>query len=267
MKVKVYITTYQNEKFLQANVESLLNSDLKEFDHEISVINNYTSFFGLQEFCEKSNVRVLHNVLRPDFSRGHLSRNWNQAIVDGFKDLSNPQCDVLVLCQNDSVFLQKWCQNLIRIHSDFDFISMGAGDQFHSYKANHIKKVGLWDERFCNIGYQEADYFIRSYLYNRERSSINDVRHKRQHNPIPQDFIVCSNDLVGSMRNDEHHISSLPYHAISRKILLQKWGGVEENWSEEVLSQLPAHSNIPSYVYYPYFEEKVEDLSLKGYQV
>lgn len=267
MKVKVFIVTFQNEKFLLDNLESIKNSDIAVFNHDIYVINNYTSRFDLQEYCDKNNVKVLHNHLRPDFSRGHLSRNWNQGIVNGFQDLDSPDCDIVVLAQNDNIFLSDWCSRLVEYHKTYDFITMGGGDQFHSYTPRHVKKVGLWDERFCNIGYQEADYYIRSYLYNRERSSINDHGHKRLHNSIPNDFVICSDGLVGGMRNDEHHLRSLEYHKISRKILNQKWGGVEGNWDEQTLASLPRHSLIPSYVYYPYFEEKVEDLLSKGYQV
>ena len=267
MKIKIFIVTFRNEEFLKDNLKSLKNSDLQDFNHEINVINNYTSSFGLKSFCESMNVNVLHNFLRPDFSKGHLSRNWNQAIINGFQDLENPKCDILVLCQNDNLFLKNWCSNLMISHQEYDFISMGGGDQFHSYTPRHIKKVGLWDERFCNIGYQEADFFVRSYLYNKEKSSINDPGHKRVYNPVINNFIVCSDSLVGGMRNDEHHIQSLAYHKISKNIFLQKWGDVEGNWSEHVLSQIPTHSRIPSYVYYPYFEEKVENLKEKGYQI
>jgi hypothetical protein len=43
--------------------------------------------------------------------------------------------------------------------------------------SNAVKQVGLFDERFCNIGLQEADYFLRCLLYNKDRSSLNDIEH------------------------------------------------------------------------------------------
>jgi len=267
MKVKVFIVTYKNESFLRNNVESLLRSDLTEYDYEINVINNFTSTFESQEFLEERKVKLHQNSLRPDFSTGHLSRNWNQAIINGFKNLKSPDCDVLVLCQNDCLFEEKWCKQMLDLHQDFDFVSMGGGDQFHSYRPEHIRRVGIWDERFCNIGYQEADFFIRSYLYNKDRSSINDPKHKRVHNKVENSIIVLDDSLIGGMRGDESHNASRQYHQISQKILIEKWGDFEGNWSEEKLKNLPSHSLLRNYIYYPYFEIDVYDLAEKGYIV
>jgi len=259
--------TYKNENFLRNNVISLLNSDLTSYDYEINVINNFTSSFESQIFLDEKNVKTYHNTLRPDFSTGHLSRNWNQAIINGFKNLITPDCDILVLCQNDCLFDARWCNQIVDLHAKFDFISMGGGDQFHSYTVDHIRHVGLWDERFCNIGYQEADFFIRSYRYNNIRSSINDPKHRRLHNPIENSIISLDDSLIGGMRGDESHIASQKYHEISRKILLEKWGDFEANWTEEKLKNLPSHSLLRSHIYYPYFEKDVYDLSIKGYIV
>lgn len=281
MKIKVYIVTYKNENYLKSNILSLLNSDLVEYDYEINVINNFTNQFNLEQFCKENNVGVLHNSLRPDFSTGHLSRNWNQAIINGFKSITNPECDILVLCQNDNIFKKHWCKYIIEKHKTYDFISIGGGDQYHSYTSEHIKKVGLWDERFCNIGYQEADYFIRSYLYNKDKSSINDFNHKRIHNKLCDDLvetpsgILATNKIIdlydglkGGMRGDESHIKSLQYHYISKKILEQKWGlEFEGSWTEEKLSLLPKKSKILNFIYYPYFEKDIEDLAQKGFLI
>jgi hypothetical protein len=247
-KIKIFINTYKNEDLLKNNIDSLLKSDVVNYNHEINVINNFTSEFNLQSYCDENNIKVLHNYLRPDFSTGHLSRSWNQAIINGFKSLENPDCDILVLVQNDSLFNTNWCEYVIRLHEKYDFISMGAGDQFHSYKPEHIKKVGLWDERFCNIGYQEYDYFIRSFIYNR----------------VDNDIIVDDDILVGGMRNDKYHLDSLIYHNISKNILISKWGDdSEKSWSVDYLSSL-TKSFIPNFIYYPYFEKDI-DYSDKNY--
>jgi hypothetical protein len=141
---------------------------------------------------------------------------------------------------------------------------MGAGDQFHSYKPDHIKKVGLWDERFCNIGYQEYDYFIRSFIYNRYKSSINDPKHRRVHNGIENNLVVDDDYLIGGMRNDKHHLDSLSYHNISKNILINKWGEKSElSWNTDYLSSL-TKSFIPNFIYYPYFEKDI-DYSDKNY--
>lgn len=253
MKIKVFINTYKNEHLLKSNIESILKSDLMSYDYEINVVNNYTAHFDLQEYCDNNNINVYHNYLRPDFSTGHLSRSWNQCILNGFKSLKNPDCDILVLAQNDNLFKPNWCSYIVEMHNQYDFISMGGGDQYHSYKPNHIINVGIWDERFCNIGYQEYDYFIRSFVYNRDRSSINDPKHRRTHNTIDNNIIDDSDELIGGMRGDESHIRSLEYHNISRNILINKWGPQCIDWNINYLSTL-TRSSLCNFVYYPYFE-------------
>lgn len=265
MKIKVFIVTY-NCDLIYNNIESLLNSDLVDYDYSINVVNNYCQNKNLIEFCENKKINLFENKLRPSFSTGHLSRSWNQCIINGFKDLNNPDCDILVLCQDDNLFLSDWCYELIEFHKKYEFISMGGGDQFHSYKPEHIKKVGLWDERFCNIGYQEYDYFIRSYIYNKERSSINDRKHRRIYNSIGDCFIDHSDYLIGGMRSDQRHLDSVSYHNISQNILLQKWGTESMNWNVEYLNGI-SKSNIQNYIYYPYFEKDVYDLKEKNYLI
>jgi hypothetical protein len=282
MKIKIYIVTYKNENYLKNNIDSLLSSDITNYEFSINVINNFNSHFGLSDYCRDRQINIISNQGRPDFSTGHLSRNWNQAILHGFKSLSSPDCDLLVLCQNDNLFKKKWTSYVVDQHRRYDFITIGGGDQFHSYRPNHVKTVGMWDERFCNIGYQEADYFIRSYLYNKDRSSINDYNHKRIHNSLESDtriitpsgfygvdeIINLDDNLKGGMRGDEYHIESLKHHDISKNILDKKWGiEFECNWSEEKLQKLPIRSKIDNYIFYPYFEKEITDLSKKGYIV
>ena len=122
--------------------------------------------------------------MRPDFSTGHLSRNWNQAIIHGFKNLQNPDCDILIHSQNDVKFYKGWLEKIIKLHKTFDFFATGAGDCFCSYTPDAIRKVGIWDERYCGIGFQEADYFVRSVFHNPNKTCINDYGHNRMHNNL-----------------------------------------------------------------------------------
>ena len=90
IKIAVYIVTYKSEEMLKNNIESLLQSknDInKKINLEINVINNYTKSFSLNNYLSKNTINVFHNFLRPDFSTGHLSRNWNQGLLHGFEDL------------------------------------------------------------------------------------------------------------------------------------------------------------------------------------
>jgi hypothetical protein len=218
MKIKIFIVTYKNESLLKQNLDSLLKSDVLNHDYSITVVNNYTETFELSEYCSSNKITVIHNNIRPDFSTGHLSRSWNQCILNGFKSLTSPDCDMLVLAQDDNLFFSNWCLYLIEKHKHYDFIQFGCGDQCHSYTANHIRKVGMWDERFCNIAYQEYDYWIRSFIYNRDRSSINDRCAHIRHNPLENQVIHEFNELVGAFRKDERSSESHKYHAISRAL-------------------------------------------------
>ena len=85
-KVRVFICTYNNDEALFKNLDSLIASDLLKYDYQVSILNN----FGRMSLPEKYipyKINVINNEARPDFSRGHLSRSWNQAIMLGFKDL------------------------------------------------------------------------------------------------------------------------------------------------------------------------------------
>ena len=86
-KIKIYIVTYKNDKCLNTNLRSLFCSDLMNYDYEINVINNHSQINIDPKF---KKVKLLNNNLRVDFSTGHLSRNWNQALINGFQDLNNP---------------------------------------------------------------------------------------------------------------------------------------------------------------------------------
>tara|TARA_R110000824_G_C15161336_1_gene671912 strand:- start:102 stop:986 length:885 start_codon:yes stop_codon:yes gene_type:complete len=270
MKIKVFIVTYKNEDLLQNNLCSLLESDLVNHDFSINVINNYTEHFELQKFCDDRNIKVYHNYLRPDFSIGHLSRSWNQAIINGFKNLRSPDCDILVLAQNDNLFQKKWVEYILEMHKKYDFISMGAGDQYHSYNKNHIIKVGLWDERFCGNGFQENDYFIRSVIYNKDRTSISDDAHQRNWNNIENNIISSDPALIGGRRGDPVTIASFEHHAVSQKILMAKWAecGDWEIFCERIRKNKgPEKSLIPDFIYYPYFETNVDLRSNKNYLI
>ena len=78
----------------------------------------------IQNFINEkfSDVGVIHNSVRADFSTGHLARDWNCAIINGFKSLTNPDCDILVTCQNDTLFNPTWIEQLIEYHKKYCFI-------------------------------------------------------------------------------------------------------------------------------------------------
>lgn len=264
MKIKIYIVTYKNEKDLNLNLESIFACDFKNHNVEVNIINNHSEF----NFQNKFNVNILHNSLRPDFSTGHLARNWNQAIINGFKNLKNPDCDILIHCQDDSMYSKTWLKDLIECHKTFSFIQMGVGDNFCSYTPEAIKNIGIYDERFNNIGYQEADYFLRAFLYNRESSTINDYHHKRLWQPINKKICDRTNPIYTNKLNiSEFHVASSKHHVLNKNLFYKKWGTKPENWSEFLFKSNVKNSLIENYIYYPYFELDILDLESKNYFV
>jgi hypothetical protein len=275
-RLRIFIVTYRNAPDLHNNLASLFASDAA--GAEVTVINNHSDFSLADEFAGR--VRVLHNVLRPDSSTGHLSRNWNQAIMLGFGSLSAPQADYVVHCQDDVVFDKNWWSYVRGMHERYSFVTMGLGDAFCSYAPDAVRKIGLWDERFCNIGYQEGDYFLRALVYNRDRSSINDPIHGRMLNADPHNYFMFggpngsvrwggnSKVLSIPVRNTNRqtaHDQSVAFHGLSSSLFREKWGVSATNWMAEFLLDPPRRSRIQNYITYPYFERDVEDLGGKNY--
>lgn len=82
-----------------------------------------------------------------------------------------------------------------------------------SYLPEAVKKVGLWDERFCVIGVHEGDYFLRQKLFNPLCSSINDLSHGRMYNPSYIEIIPHS-----GCRDLSTPICKLPIFTDGRKL-------------------------------------------------
>lgn len=266
-RISIYIVTYRNPIDLNNNIASILASGVHA---RIYVINNHSQFSLEPE--HKKAVTVLHNRLRPDFSTGHLSRSWNQALLHGFQSLNNPASDIVITVQDDVVFKADWFRHLVDLHRRYNFITMGLGDAFCSYLPEAVKKIGMWDERFCSIGYQEGDYFLRSLIYNREHCSINDLGHGRLHNSVDHnvyggslekaDSLLISSPRWNRDRKDAH-LSSANHYGLLETYFMHKWGVPANPWTTEHYEI--RKSLIRNYLMYPYFEKDVEGLLEKDY--
>lgn len=261
MKIKLYIVTYNNEKDLNETLSSLFKNDISNC--EINIINNHSNFQLHKKFENK--VKVLHNVLRLDWSTGHLSRNWNQALLLGFKDLNNPDCDFVVACQDDTIFYSNWIKKIIELHKKYSFIAYGWGDGFMSWTPEGVKRIGLWDESFQMSGHT-SDYFLRALIYNKEKSSINDYHHKRLLN---EEKIKVA-DRLGLIK--EHQLERKFNAPYGRKMVEHKWGKIEgcsellTYWTSELINNAyKIKSKCSSRIMYPYFEKNIETLKEQYY--
>jgi hypothetical protein len=283
MKIALFIVTYKNDDMLCRCLDSItLPNEIEDGDTmDIVILNNYEKLCLDQKYFDRFSVnnvsiKVIDNLARPAFSTGHLSRSWNQCILHGFKDVTHPDHDFLILCQNDVVFKPGFIREIKNHLPTYDFITFGTGDELQIMTPQSVKTIGLYDERFCNIGFQEADYFLRAVLLCKRRCSINDNHHKRIHNPLPNN--VIENVQCGHMRNDEEHLKSAFYHDISKQVFVYKWTGFLpfpvgdtsdwtkcshhpfEEWNDYVKS---IHTCPKQYIMYPYFECKLPDLGRK----
>lgn len=254
MKIKYYIVTFNNDRVLNNCLSSIYNSYIPDdVSLEINIINNFSV---LDESAiiknDKFRINILNNVLRSDNSNGHLSRNWNQAIILGFQDLDIPNCDLVIAMQNDTIVNHNHINETQELISKYDYICSGAGDQFMVFTPHHIKRVGLFDERFNYIGWQENDYFVRSILYNKQRCTINDHYHYRLHNPVENISLVNK-----AYFHDNGLLHSMRWHALNEAFFMKKWGS---HYNDILLSC--SDPLIDSYILYPYFERKIDRESL-----
>ena len=148
MKIKLYILTYKNNQVLNEwLLKSLYESKFDEDVVEVNIINNHSDFEIYPEYKDKK-INVLHNVLRPDRSLAYVTKNWNEAIVNGFQSLKKPECDAVITIQNDTVLLPTWYEYTLELLKKYNLIIFGAGDQFVVHTPASVRRIGLWDERF-----------------------------------------------------------------------------------------------------------------------
>lgn len=272
MRVKLYILTYNSEVHLNKGLDSLFDSGI-DGDLEINIINNHTTFM-LSEDNEKKlkqyKSTIFHNRLQPDFGTGHSSRNWNQAIIDGFKNLKTPDSDIVVCAQDDHHYDQNWLQvlkNRVQ-HENMQFMCAGIGDGICCYTPIGVLVTGLWDERFCSLHYGEHDYFIRTVSWLGKSAAISD-QNGAHGGKYGYNSDKASN--LGSTPHREHdkdHLRGLREYQseYARHLFIEKWGMCPNSAEAHVHQWADATlvPKIPSYMFYPYFERDM-DLKNKGY--
>jgi hypothetical protein len=262
MKIKHYIVTYKNPIWERC-AESILACPVSaDCVREIFVLNNHTNFVLPDHL--RFRVFPIHNQGRPDFSTGHLARSWNQGLIHGFRSLKAPDADIVVLSQNDAEFHPDYLPKLLDLHQSFDIVTHGEGDNCVTYTATGVRRVGLWDERFCGIGHQEGDYFLRVVKYLKERASVTDRQHGRFHQPVQA---ITRALPTGHARREPSHLAATPYHALSEQMFFYKWGNMTGPmfWNQQDNDPNHAEQKMNNFVFYPYFEHDVETLVEQHY--
>lgn len=258
-KIHVFAVRYRED--ISPFIDNFYTDKSISFSHtKLTIINNY----GILEEPPNLSYKVLNNTLRPDFSTGHLSRNWNQAIINGFKDLNNPIVDLVICIQIDAILGPNWyfkLNKLLDSYPKLEYIALGDGDEFQVFTPNIIKSIGLYDERYCNIGYQEADYFRRVWIKKSLNSLIFDSFHGRTLNKLNIPPYEFSNIIIRDPKKtiNEYHIKSKVHHNVSKAVFHYKWGtnANPEFWDQ---SKIPIvnSSDKKEFKYYPYFEKDID---------
>lgn len=263
MRIKIFIVTWNDANALNSNLHTLfegykfLQSGL---DITVHIINNHTNFSVDPRFVE--HVHVIHNRATPDFATAMLGRMWNTALIHGFKDLNNPDADIVVTAQDDTVWNIDWIPKLLEIHKKYNFYADDAGDMVCSYTADAVKTIGLWDERF-HYGFGEADYYLRAIRWNKDKSSINDFAHGRTWNTSTH---LAKRPEPNIGRYEEQNRSH-QFRGLSWQTFMYKWRyqSLEGNWSNNIEKEVFETPMVPHHILYPYFEKNVVDLHQKGY--
>mgnify|MGYP003675668516 FL=1 len=275
--IKVYIVTYKRKEILNKTLDILFNgTDFPLIKNtEVNIINNHSDFSLEDQFIDK--VNVIHNNARPDWDTGNLARNWNQALVHGFKDLNNPEAKIVVTMQNDIVLSENWASNLIKMHKKYTFVTGILGDNIVSYRPEAVKRIGLWDERFIAPGNKEADYYIRALILNRDKSLINDIIHNRlvnNHDALSLDTPQYQGGNSDWMETKSNELWNEAWYHTSQ-IFRWKWKdtwksqpqytGWLTQWTKDFVDNPPSLPKVPNFVQYYYFEKDVETLGEQNY--
>ena len=271
--MKIFIVTYMRNDVLNDTLNTLFNgTDFPSIDNtEVNIINNHSDFSLSEDFADK--VNVIHNNTRPDWDTGNLARNWNEALLHGFKDLNSPDSKIVVTMQNDIVLDPNWATNLLKMHQKYSFVTGQLGDNIISYLPDAVKKIGMWDERFLTPANKEADYYIRALIYNKDRSIINDKCHGRLLNEkeaLPLDTSTYRGGEQ-SWRNVKSTESSREGWYHTSQIFYWKWKdtwkeqpkyyGWLTKWTKDFVENPPTPPKVPNFVQYSHFEKGIE---LKG---
>jgi hypothetical protein len=272
MFIKIFIITYNNKKHLDENLDSLFAAtDINDYNIEVNIVNNHSHLELDDKYIGK--VNILNNMLRLDEATGHLSRDYNQAIINGFEDLDNPQCDIVITTHDDIIWRRRCFSFIIKAHETYSFISAGIGDSYCSYTVDAIKSIGLWDERFCGMNCQDLDYLLRAVKYNKDKSSINNKSKRQIINELPGNFYKNYhnagniNIIIVPDRNRERDMqftACQEYSPICEAMLQSKYGksSIElyrNEWTSDIINKIETKLEciIPDYIFYPYFEKNI----------
>lgn len=222
MKIKVYIVTYKKNDLLNKNLASLWQSIKGKSDISVTILANHPDVV-INDENKRDNLRVILNATRMPHAWGYLSRDWNFCILDAFKTWENDEdVDWCVLAQNDLEWVEGW-DYWLETNDKYDFVSQPFGDQAIALNIDCVKKTGFFEERLTTLHFQEIDYFIRTILYMKDRTSINDEHKKHDYTVNPVGNVLTKTAASGFDENDQCMHNSKNWQT-SFNFISKKWG-------------------------------------------
>lgn len=258
--LSVWINTYNRSKELNENIRSIR----EELDdrYQINIINNH-SVFCLEE--DYGNVKVHHNMMRPDESWGYLARSWNQCYYLGLD-----KTEYILVSQDDMIFRPGWL-DLINNTRPYSFYSAPVGDVAHMTSRDAFLRVGWWDERFIAMDYHDYDYFGRVYQRMHDDSSVVDRGLAVSWNDIGLAQFWLGKGFKGD-GTDRPRGGDTYQNRVNRL-----WYGQKRALGPEIMSNPMCHKDprwrdinnpivVPEIDWYPWFTAKMQRLTGKRQQ-
>ena len=195
MKKIIYIITRNNE-LLQKNIDKLSNLNAK-----LKIINTCLTFYINPKY---NNIDVVH---LPENTS--LSKLYNHCILDGFKNLKNPNYNIVsIIRDNVLINVDNYNTQIVELHKKYSFIC--SSHIFMSFTPESICAFGIFDE----IYYSKLfiyDIIIRSIIYKVE-SSIDSILYNIN--------LVNKSEIV---KKQYHIIDNLSLHEKDYDYFKYKW--------------------------------------------
>jgi hypothetical protein len=201
---------------------------------------------------------------------GNLTKDWNYAILDGFRKWDNPEdVDWVVLAQNDVTWKADWVKRLPEFQH-LQMITQPKGDQAIALRIGAVRRLGFFDERFSLLHYQEVDYFLRAALQLGDEASINDMHEGEKSAWNSHDIFMIHPTFQGINENENLH--TLRFHDELAGFFMEKWHLRRERDIHHLADMMKRRGfflkNLPNEInWYPFFWDKCPELprSLRWY--
>lgn len=260
MKIRVYIVTYRRDDVLNLNLRTLWAGARHPEHLEVTIISNHPQVEVAEE-NRRPNLRILINATRHANSWGYLARDWNFAIIDAFKTWENPDgVDWCVLAQNDVEWLPGW-DTWLAGSKDLDLISQPVGDAVVALNIEAVRRVGLFDERFCTLHFHDIDFLNRAAVALRERAGIFDGHPGAQAGDWNSPGNVLIKTSATGFVEDDPTLHTRKSWLEMRNLLISKWRfrSLDQAVNRPALVRRMKPGDLPKEcLFYPFFWHGME---------